>query len=251
MRPLPTSPESPEEPRKPAAAEARTLDLKPTAANQRRGTPVQRAYPWLLAASTLLAAVFCALYISKPVIQTGPAAAEESTAETPAEGSAETPASPAETDTSSASPTDDRLPGDKRPEAVEPRQLAAGDADRFEETNLRIQHVLGATGPAGEDLGRISLDVPVLYESGRVRWTREDVAKARSLLVRIDNYQQKSRALRDEAVQLISEWDELTLRSIPDAALRADSPTLPENQGIGSAGTGPLKSTEAIEINNR
>lgn len=242
MRPLPTTPcdSSDARPPEPAAGDnARTLDLNPTqkaAANQRRNRcSLQRIYPWALLASTAMAGVFCFLYLTKPVIEIGDA---QPTAATPEPGKAEPPA-PAP------------VPESKAPETVEPRDLKTARTEAFEDTNLRIQHVLGATGPDGEDLGRITLNVPVLYESARIRWTREDLATARSLLARLGQHQRKSRLLREEAVELVSEWDALMIRSVPDAALRADSPTLPENQGIGSASAAALSSTEAIEIDAR
>jgi len=252
MRPLPTNPEPLQTSRSDGKVigTARTLELGPTAAasNQRRGTCAsQKAYPWLLLTSTAMAAGFCFLYISKPVVQAATLPPQEivtqeepAKQELPAGGTiAEAPAS--------------TLPGDtaKRPSAVAPQAIASNGVEGFEETNLRIQHVLGATGPDNEDLGRITLEVPVLYQSGAIRWTREDVSKARSLLSRIEDYQLKSRALRDEAVHLISEWDSLIIESIPEATLRADSPTLPENQGAGTATDAPLKSTDAIEIDAR
>jgi hypothetical protein len=250
MRPLPTNPEPLPATRSDGGVlvgPTRTLELGPPSPsiNQRRNScGVQRAYPWLLLTSTAMAAVFCALYITKPVLQAGAAPATLS-GPLPAIGG------PAEESTVKSSPS--ALPGDatNKPSVVEPQALASTDDHGFEETNLRIQHVLGATGPDGQDLGRITLDVPVLYQSGSVRWTREDVSKARSLLARIEDYQNKSRSLRDEAVHLISEWDALIVNSIPETTLRADSPTLPENQGAGTATEAPLKSTDSIEIDAR
>ncbi|MGB1129494.1 MAG: hypothetical protein ACPG4K_05550 [Haloferula sp.] len=246
MRPLPTTPEHLSSPRGDTTlvGSTRTLELGPTApaANHRRTScTVQRAYPWLLFTSTAMAAAFCALYILKPVVQAAPAApvvTNEAAEEGLPPGSiVRAPSKPASVEEEVA-----------RPSAIAPQTLASSNEEGFEETNLRIQHVLGATGPNGEDLGRITLDIPVLYESGSVRWTREDVSKARSLLERIEDYQVKSRALRDEAIHLISEWDELIILSIPETTLRADSPTLPENQGAGTAEDAPLRSTDAIEI---
>lgn len=254
MRPLPTNPEPLNSSHKDGKliSSARTLELGPTAsgANQRRNScSVQRAYPWLLLTSTAMAAIFCGLYIAKPVVQTAPyPQLSISSDEAPPGAEPKTQGTIVRAGTES-----DALPGDtmNRPAAVEPQALASSDVEGFEETNLRIQHVLGATGPDGQDLGRITLEVPVLYQSGGVRWTREDVSKARSLLTRIEDYQSKSRALRDEAVHLISEWDALIIKSIPETTLRADSPTLPENQGVGTATDAPLNSTDTIEINAR
>lgn len=257
MRPLPTTPESlpepqpvPEQTAHTLVKATRTLELgpPPSTINQRRAAcPTQRAYPWLLGISTVMAAAFCWLYISKPVIVTQAKTAAITNNHGP---SAVLNASAASLSRSPILPAPSSLPGDdsSRPQAVEPQNLAQSETSKFEQTNLKIQHVLGARGPAGEDLGRLTLEIPVLYQSGGLRWTQNDVEKSRALLTRIRSYQQKSHALREEALLLISEWDNLIISSIPDAALRADSPTLPENQGVGTAEAAPLKSTEAIEI---
>ena len=243
MRPLPTNPENLAPSQKLLGAKPATLELGPPhSSNQRRQTcPTQRAYPWLLGVSTLLAGAFCFLYITKPVIGGrvpvgGP--------DTP---SAALTAPPTEAVTAGVPPEAERT----KPAVVAPVTLTDDETEPFEETNLRIQHILGATGPDGEDLDRITLDVPVLYESGIVRWTEADVAKARSLLARIQAHRQRAREVRDEAVGLIAEWDQLIIDSIPEPALRADSPTLPENQGSGTAGDAPLKSTDSVEIEAR
>src|SRR5690349_2083509 len=78
MRPLPTTTQAAPLATKPAVSTAvsQTLELGPlhhsTVPSQNRrangSCPVQRAYPWLLIASTALAAVFCGLYLNKPVI---------------------------------------------------------------------------------------------------------------------------------------------------------------------------------------
>jgi len=257
MRPLPTTPEpshpAPRPEPQPAPA-GHPLDLggPPSSANQRRGAcPTQRAYPWLLVISTSMAAVFCGLYLSKPVIvqDPPPTAAQDRPSARRSVASAAAP----KPEPDAAIPSSDGLPGDApaRPKPAEPQTLAKNEVSGFEETNLRIQHVLGARGPADEDLGRIVLDVPVLYQSGVIRWNTEDVAKARSLLSRIGDYQTKSRALREEAVGLIAEWDSLVIASIPESSLRADSPTLPENQGSGTAQEATLNTTESIEISEK
>jgi hypothetical protein len=237
MRPLPTIPEPLTTTRgeRSGSVLPQTIELtpSPTATNQRRSSPASSAYPWLLLASTLLAGVFCFLYLTKPVI----------TAETAPAPTPPVAAEPAEPTKSPSSP--------ENPTAVPPAGLSSDPADPYEETNLRIQHVLAASGPNGEDLGRLTLDVPVLYASGSIRWTQDDVENARDLLSRIRSYQTRSRELREEAVTLISEWDTLMLHSIPEPALRADSPSLPENQGSGTADAAELKSTESIEVETR
>ena len=233
---------------------ATTIELGPSnsGSNNKRGyQAVHRAYPWLLLFSTMLAGVFCYLFISKPVIETTQITTSPVDLSAPARVKPNALAStPAEKPESIDKPEPSRLDA-ARPAVVAPQELSADSSHgAYEETNLKIQHVLGAKGPVGEDLGRIILEVPVLYESGSIRWTQDDVEEARSLLARVNSYQERSRALRNEAVQLVQEWDSLIIRSIPDAALRVDSPTLPENQGVGTAAQAQIKSTEAIEIEN-
>ncbi len=194
-----------------------------SATNRRAATsPPQRASSWLLAASTGLAGVFCWMYITKPVIRT--------TAEIPVEtrseeiSSAEEAANPAPKN-ASLLPASDRLPGESSPLAARPAPLA----NPFEQTNIRVQHILTAEAPGGQ-LAKIDIDVPVLYQSRSLRWTPAEVADARDLLTRLTAYQEKSRALRDEGAALLGAWNELVERSIPAAQLRADSPTLSANQ---------------------
>lgn len=102
-------------------------------------------------------------------------------------------------------------------------------ASDFEETNIRIQHVLDAEFPSG-DVSRIIVDVPVLYRSRSLRWTQEQTTQARTLLDRLGAYQEQIRSLRGEGNQLLEEWNGLISESIPSVALRADSPSLPTNQ---------------------
>ena len=244
MRPLPT--ESGQEPA--SVSQKDPLPLRPArTANQKRAAgSVLRIYPLLLVVSTSMAGGFCYLYLTKPVIQTSPPPtvriAESQSAAPPANPAAPLAEPTVEEETLA------REPEPSRPRPSAPQGLTQDSASAFEETNLKIQHVLTAQGPGQQDLGRIVLDVPVVYPSGTIRWSQEDVAKARSLLVRLDAYQLKANDLRNEAVGLISEWDQLIVASIPEPALRADSPTLPENQGEGTSGQSALDSSEVIEI---
>lgn len=259
MRPLPTTTQSAPLAAKPAqlATAPQTLELGPLsnstspAPNRRSAAcPVQRAYPWLLLTSTALAALFCGLYMTKPVIVAGRQPGPAATANSPAPTLASIQPDPAD----SLLPRAGALPGDiTKPQPADPRRLAsaqAGPENAFEETNLQIQHVLKAQGPNGEDLGKIDLKVPVLYRSRALRWTPEEVAKARELMVRIGNYQEASRIIRNEGNSLLAEWNALVGSSIPTAVLRADSPSLTGDLKP-AAGTEGLDSTQAIEIQNR
>ena len=219
----------------------------------RRATscPVQRAYPWLLSASTAVAAIFCLLYITKPVIVPASGkASEESTDAKPALAMSGSPVA------GGLMPDKNRLPGESgasgsKPTPADPRSaLPAPSAGTvFEETNLRIQHILTAEAPGGH-LDRLDIDVPVLYQSRNLRWTPEELAEARSLLVRLVDYQEKSQALRAEGMQLLDAWNRLIDQSIPGSDLRADSPTLPANQEDAADAPRPasLITTEAIQI---
>jgi hypothetical protein len=222
-------------------------------ANRRAGAcPVQRAYPWLLATSTAVAALFCLMYITKPVII---AASDASSQTVPSQALAM-----AETSAKSANlmPSADRLPGEEhpaangvKPTATDPRRALPGSAaaSAFEETNMRIQHILTAEAPGGH-LNRIDIDVPVLYQSRSLRWTPTEVAEARDLLVRLMDYQEKSQALRSEGVDLLAAWNHLIEGSIPSGDLRADSPSLPANQEDAADSPRPagLITTESIQL---
>ncbi|WP_367874826.1 hypothetical protein [Luteolibacter sp. Populi] len=262
MRPLPTSTQIAPVAVKPApmASTPQTLELGPLngspSSSPNRRSPAattQRAYPWLLVTSTLLSAGFFALYLSKPVIAAGvsPAIAENTSYEpSPPPPPGPAPAKAPE----SLLPSTNTLPGDRnsKPQTADPRRLgsaASGSAATYEETNLRVQHVLNARGPAGEDLGKVTLEVPVLYSSRTLRWTPEEIAHARELMVRIGDYQEKSRALREEGRMLMEQWNGLMGESIPAEVLRADSPTLTRGTQVTPAPG--LDSSEAIEIQNR
>ena len=119
----------------------------------------------------------------------------------------------------------------------------------FEQTNLRIQHILTAEAPGGHR-AKIDIDVPVLYQSRNLRWTTTEVATARDLLIRLANYQERTRILRSEGVELLDSWNQLIEQSIPAADLRADSPTLPTNQQDAADSPRPalLDTAESIKI---
>lgn len=235
-------------------------------ANRRASTcPVQRAYPWLLSASTAVAALFCLLYITKPVIV--PPIAGASSLSLPVTIQPSTPATSPALASSPLNglpqpglmPQPDRLPGESapsqsaaiKPTPADPRTALPGPvtASAFEETNLRIQHILTAEAPGGH-MNRIDIDVPVLYQSRNLRWTLAETEEARNLLVRLMDYQEKSQMLRSEGVELLDTWNRLIGNSIPSEELRADSPTLPANQMDAADAPQPagLITTESIQI---
>jgi len=255
MRPLPTSTQIAPVVSTPQTLELGPLNGSPSSAPNRRSpaATTQRAYPWLLVTSTLLSAGFFALYLSKPVIAAGVSPAiGGNTAHAPDPPPPPGPAPAKALD--SLLPSTSALPGDgnSKPQTADPRRLgsvASGSAATYEETNLRVQHVLNARGPTGEDLGKVTLEVPVLYSSRSLRWTPEEIARARELMLRIGDYQEKSRALREEGRMLMEQWSGLVGDSIPAEVLRADSPTLTRATQVTPAAG--LDSSEAIEIQNR
>lgn len=214
-------------------------------ANRRASTcGVQRAYPCLLLASTAVAALFCFLYITKPVIN-GPqagVATENPLATEPAPAAVPAPVE------AGLMPSQKLLPGEK-PRGVGESVPQAPALAQFEQTNLRIQHILTADAPNGHR-AKINIDVPVLYQSRNLRWTAAEVADARVLLARLADYQENSRALRAEGSELLDSWNQLVGRSIPASELRADSPSLPENQqgSVPAPRPAGLDTTELIQI---
>jgi len=237
MNPIPS--ENP----KPAHAtglDAPAASLAETLANKRKqqarvnrrasASPSNRAYALLLVTSTLVAAAFCLLYITKPVIVTMP----ETTIQVPDGALARTPDPRAET------PAAESTDG--------PSGIRASHGNH-EETNLRVQHVLNATTADG-DLSRVVLDVPVIYASRHLRWTDAEVAHARAIHARLADFHEQSRLLRDLGAGILADWNALIEQSIPVADLRADSPSLPANQEDAARLPRPtiLDSTDAIEI---
>ena len=225
--------------------------------------PTPLVYPILLTASTAVAALFCLMYITKPVIQSSPTPspppvpmASKATPKKQITPSAKA-ANPAAAQ-AGLMPNGERLPGEPGARSANPKATPPApdvplpipsSASPFEETNLRIQHIVTAEAPDGY-LARLDLDVPVLYQSRHLRWTPDDVAAARDLVVRLIDYQEKTQRLRAEGADLLDTWNRLIDRSLPLKELRADSPSLPSNQEDAAAAPRPasLISTESIQI---
>lgn len=242
---------------KPIPSDAKAKDIpgisntpspSPYSKTNRRAAPsaVQTAYPWLLFASTAVAATFCLAYITKPVIIAGPSLSSPSPGlkEVASSGAAQT----------KILPDPNRLPGDGgRPSAEKAAGKAPATAQKsdFEETNIRVQHVLDAKSENGE-VDRIIVDVPVLYRSRNLRWTQQEAAAARKLLDQLTAHQEKTRALRDEGFALMDSWNSLMGRSIPSASLRADSPSLTANQfdPLAREGAAAEETIETIKLSN-
>lgn len=230
MKPIPTEEDVKDNSRQiPGIPLNPSLATYSTANRRLTNCSVQMVYPWLLFASTAIAATFCLAYITKPVILADPSPTSASPVLKDVATSGQPGSSLAQ---KKILPNPNRLPGDKgrpSPENAVGKPPAASQKSDFEETNIRVQHVLDAESPNGE-IDRIIVDVPVLYRSRNLRWTQQDAAEARRLLDRLSIHQEKTRALRDEGTTLLDSWNRLMKTSIPSEALRADSPSLPANQ---------------------
>lgn len=207
--------------------------------------PSHRVYACLLFISTSVAALFCLMYITKPFIQASKSPISTNlfppAKNVPPPVPVQVPASA----NVALMPTKKQLPSQK----ITTPQSARNPVAAFEQTNLRIQHILTAETPGG-DLSKIDIDVPVLYRSRNLRWTAAEVTEARALLVRLADYQEKSQSLRAEGAELLDSWNRVIERSIPASELRADSPTLPTNQQDAADAPRPvgLNTTELIKI---
>ncbi|MFK7849939.1 MAG: hypothetical protein AB8D78_03075 [Akkermansiaceae bacterium] len=186
----------------------------------------------MLFASTAIAATFCLAYITKPVIVTGPTLPPSNS--TSPQSAANVDAHSTNSPIEKILPDNSKLPGEKQLSPLMPHEsglplapLSVGK--NYEETNIRMQHILDTESPSG-DMDRIVVDVPALYESRNLRWTQEQAAQARSLMARLTEHQQKTRELRDEGTLLLEDWNQLMETSIPTQVLRADSPSIPSNQ---------------------
>jgi hypothetical protein len=259
MKPLPA--QVPNHSQHPAPSDSRmpplpealgTPTLSQLKENRRISTcATHRAYPWLLVASTAIAGLFCLMYITKPVIFAAPTLAPFSVGNSVPPNSPTLPTVAAQP---SLMPAMDHLPGEKSSPRLDPAlpheaHPTAQPVAAFEQTNLRVQHILNAQAPGGH-LSKIDLDVPVLYQSRNLRWTAAEVAEARELMTRLKDYQEKSRALRSEGADLLAAWNQVVGKSIPAGVLRADSPALPINQQDGADSPRPagLDTTELIQI---
>lgn len=200
------------------------LDLSPrqesySYSNRRAtSTKTQRLYPWLLLASTTIAGVFCFAYITKPVIAIYPSDSKISSESKPAVLSDPSKKAGGSNAANSGNPVANRI------QALPQAPVTSG----FEETNIRMQHILDAESSSG-DIHRIIIDVPALYQSRQLRWSQEDAAQARLLLQRLEAYQEKSRNLRDEGEIILQDWNKLMDASVPNQILRADSPSVSSN----------------------
>ena len=257
MKPIP-APSSHEDSPDAVASSASDLlkSTSPRPSGNRRSpqASVNQAYPWLLVASTAVAVFFGFMYINKDVV-VAPTAADQADATNTGEGDSSTQGD------RSLLPEGDSLPGEHTASGTG-GTAGTGDSTQnlttapihssYEETNMRMQHILTATANDGS-ISRIDLEVPVLYRSRQLRWSPAEVARAEDLMIQLMEYQDRSRQLRAQGEKLLTDWNALIGQSIPASRLRADSPSIPANQKDGQAASGPVDTTtsDAIELKDK
>ena len=237
-------------------------------------SPLYKLYPWLLSASVCLSAVLCWMYVSKPVIVTAaPTSVDNSflTEPQPEDKGLEPLETPiaASNNVPSLIPSDDKLPGEEPSQknssqrgsepkihAVTPQVADNGSIQSssentgWENTNLKVQHILRADNGDGE-LEKIILTVPVRYESRTMRWAPQDVLQARNILSRLMVYERDLNRLRLQGESILTDWNGLLKRTVPSGVLRADSPSLPYNRGYANAPQGLPDSSSVIKVGDK
>ena len=96
----------------------------------------------------------------------------------------------------------------------------------FEETNDRIQHVITAQSNSSSE--RIIIQVPVIYKTRGLRFGPEQANEAQRVLRALKIYQSQIKKLHQDGENIQLAWDSLLMSAQPIAALRADSPSLPQ-----------------------
>ncbi len=131
-------------------------------------------------------------------------------------------------------PSDSSLPGEIKvktsPLATMPlaKSPALGDSVSYEQTNYSIQHVLDAQyGDTSQE--RITIQVPVLYQTRGMRWGPSEIQEASRILRAMEIYKGRVTQLKNDGHNIQKAWENLLARSQPLSALRADSPSLPSN----------------------
>lgn len=214
-------------------------------------TSLTKAYPWLLGVSVALSATLCWMYVTKPVI----VSAEVKEVEEPMTDIVT--ATPVKVDQPKALPGEpalvpsgEVLPGEESSEVMATASagstaeaseglnkpvssgLPSGGVS-WENTNLKVQHILRADAGNGE-LEKIILNVPVRYETRTMRWDTGNIEQARNILARLMIYERDLNNLRQQGKGILKDWDNLIGSTVPATVLRADSPSLPYNHGSGT-----------------
>jgi hypothetical protein len=116
-------------------------------------------------------------------------------------------------------------------QAQDPRVAVPGEQvnpSAYEPTGLTVNRVFVAADQEGR---KISMNVPVYYETRLLGMEKDKQRAAARLLQKLDDFQKRVAAMQAEGSELLKEWNDIVNASVPKDLLMADSPTLVENQG--------------------
>lgn len=116
-------------------------------------------------------------------------------------------------------------------QAQDPRVSVPGEQvnpSAYEPTGLTVNRVFVAADQEGR---KISMNVPVYYETRLLGMEKDKQRAAARLLQKLDDFQKRVAAMQAEGSELLKEWNDIVNASVPKDLLMADSPTLVENQG--------------------
>ncbi|SHK33167.1 hypothetical protein SAMN02745181_3630 [Rubritalea squalenifaciens DSM 18772] len=233
-------------------------------------------YKFLLLTTTSAAAFFCWLYITKPTtISAAPEKDELSLSKPPKDDDStfelndvdQSPQDSGSVQTERLSnptdfipPSDQTLPGlansaqGSHLSPVNPTRSAniplantpstAGKAS-WEETNDRVQHIITAQRNGNSE--RLIIEVPVIYMTRGMRLGPGQAEEARRILKAMEIYQDRINKLQQDGENISKAWNSLLMSTQPVEALRADSPSLPQNNNP-SADTLKENSSATISI---
>ena len=230
-----------------------------------RVSRIDAAYHWLLITSLVLSSILCWLYVTKPVIVQDKSASDKPMNDNMSAMSG----GPQGGRVAALVPADESLPGRELSQAPDEGPLNSGGLQKispvaltesgvenkdsalslgWESTNYKVQHILSVDA-GGDELEKIVLNVPALYQTRTMRWSAEDVVKARNVMQRLMVYESNLNNLRTEGEGILRDWNELIEKTSPTAALRADSPSLPCNHGQGESPGDLPESSSVIKVN--
>lgn len=203
--------------------------------SQTTQSEITLTYKFLLILSTLSAVFFCYLYVTKPsekIIVSG--VSEEGITSQESEVASDDPVAISSFDALTAN----TLPGEETvsqsgPSASSslngiplPQTPSTADKIGWEETNDRVQHIVSAE--YGAQSQRILIEVPVIYQTRGLRLGPDQANEAQRVLRALKIYQQQIKKLHQDGKNIQMAWNSLLLSAQPIAALRADSPSLPQ-----------------------
>ncbi|GAA5497172.1 hypothetical protein Rhal01_03362 [Rubritalea halochordaticola] len=231
-------------------------------------------YKFLLLTTTSAAAFFCWLYITKPTtIEALPEKDEVSLTKRPTADESSTDIDAVDSHTPDMNsdqpenqsnptdfipPSDQTLPGlanssqGSHLSPVNPARSAniplantpstAGKAS-WEETNDRVQHIITAQRNGNSE--RLIIEVPVIYMTRGMRLGPGQAEEARRILKAMEIYQDRINKLQQDGENISKAWNSLLMSTQPVEALRADSPSLPQNN---NQSTDTLKENSSATI---